>query len=481
LRREVSRALCATIPCSPGVSNRVPAQLRVLWSGFFDTQSALVEEYERDTRPTLVIVSSEGDEAAALRFLRPSDDVCAFNSPPAVFVERIGRLAALSQEIDRLRGFVLRDQLTGLPNRSALEAEFTRRASADTGRALHGLLMLDIDHFKSLNDRHGHAAGDQVIVTIAHRLREAAQSDDFVARIGGEEFAILMCRDDPASLVREAEAIRQCVGREPIGLGGADGHQASVTLSGGLCSCPEGSNVDEAVAKADAALYAAKAAGRNRLTTHDALVTDAAASGQDIKTRTFQNVTKVVTERVTNLITLFGAGLVEEAKREARTDPRTQLHNPRYFEERIAREIDLARKDGRSLSIALIDIDEFGKFNKDYGVTTANRVLRHFADIAAARVRSVDWLARYGGDEFVVVVQGTAEEARLVGERIRADLERAQVDTGDEKSGGTTVTVSIGVAQFTRDMRDADDLLKRASQALREAKRLGRNQVQVAT
>lgn len=181
-----------------------------------------------------------------------------------------------------------------------------------------------------------------------------------------------------------------------------------------------------------------------------------------------------------NLITLFGAGLVEEAKREARTDSRTQLHNPRYFEERMSRELDLVRKDARHLSIALIDIDKFGRFNKDYGVTIGDSVLRQVADIAAAHVRSVDWLARYGGDEFVVVVHGSVEEARLVAERIRSHLERAKFTAGEMDAVDVTVTVSIGVAQFSPAMRSVEDLLQRASLALNEAKHLGRNRVNVA-
>jgi diguanylate cyclase (GGDEF)-like protein len=193
----------------------------------------------------------------------------------------------------------------------------------------------------------------------------------------------------------------------------------------------------------------------------------------DVRVQHFRNVTQVVTERVANLVTLMGQQLVESAQREARRDKLTQLNNRRYFDRRIVREMELARKDARPLSIAVFDLDRFGDFNHKYGMPVADRVLRIFANIAASRIRPVDWLARYGGEEFCLVMPATLDEAVTAAERVRTAVEAEPIDCPGRRP--LRVTVSAGVTQFTPEMRDADALVQRASEALIEAKNAGRN------
>jgi len=151
------------------------------------------------------------------------------------------------------------DPLTGLQNRRAL-SELVEGA-ATVGPI--GLLLLDLDHFKSVNDQHGHAVGDAVLVAVAEMLRGALRGDDRAFRVGGEELAILLPGADFQGARATAERLRERLAatRIPIGPGGA----LSVTASIGLSVWSTERSFDEACAAADAALYRAKAGGRNRV------------------------------------------------------------------------------------------------------------------------------------------------------------------------------------------------------------------------
>lgn len=156
------------------------------------------------------------------------------------------------------------DALTGLANRraTAQRLDALPAAVADGPRA--ALLLLDIDHFKKVNDEHGHEMGDRVLVALADCLRAACDANDVVARWGGEEFLVLRPQTSRAAAHALAEHIRAAVERLVIPLPG--GQATSVTVSIGLASCPYFPGQEDwqgAVRMADRALYAAKHSGRN--------------------------------------------------------------------------------------------------------------------------------------------------------------------------------------------------------------------------
>jgi two-component system cell cycle response regulator len=160
------------------------------------------------------------------------------------------------------------DRLTGLPNRRYLERRLDE-ALAAAGRTRRPLVLAlaDLDHFKQINDRHGHAAGDAVLCHAADALRAAFRRTDVIARYGGEEFVILLPEADPASALERLEAFRTDLAERPVALGAA---LAAVTLSIGLAVFPaDGETAAELLASADRRLYAAKQAGRNRLQASD--------------------------------------------------------------------------------------------------------------------------------------------------------------------------------------------------------------------
>ena len=154
------------------------------------------------------------------------------------------------------------DGLTGLPNKRAVTDTLKRMfAQAATERSPLALLMLDLDHFKQVNDQRGHAVGDQVLANVGAVMRGAMRSRDFAGRNGGEEFAILLPDTEIPAALRIAERVRATIAE--MSLPGTD---VAVTVSVGVAGYPEHASTPDRLARlADAALYLAKRQGRNRV------------------------------------------------------------------------------------------------------------------------------------------------------------------------------------------------------------------------
>lgn len=175
----------------------------------------------------------------------------------ALDIERAALTKTLKQQADI-------DGLTGILNRGALDRLAADLATVDGGPEQIGLILLDLDHFKMINDSFGHAAGDEVLKEVARRLKQGVRPGDSVARFGGEEFAVLLVENSSEAPHDIAERLRNALQSSAFKLG--PGENLVVTASFGVAALPNrpGSWVD-LVANADRALYAAKAAGRNRV------------------------------------------------------------------------------------------------------------------------------------------------------------------------------------------------------------------------
>ena len=153
-----------------------------------------------------------------------------------------GRLQEQAVEIEAHMSRSLTDALTGLPNRREFNARLEERMGAwNRRRDVFSLLLLDVDHFKKLNDRHGHLAGDQVLATIGRALRGAIRREDAVARFGGEEFAILLPSTSLEQAIQAAQKVREAVARVAISRGN---QQITVTVSGGLATIAANERVE---------------------------------------------------------------------------------------------------------------------------------------------------------------------------------------------------------------------------------------------
>ncbi|MFU8851313.1 putative bifunctional diguanylate cyclase/phosphodiesterase [Micromonospora sp. SL1-18] len=155
------------------------------------------------------------------------------------------------------------DALTGLSNRRHLLDEGTEQLTTQHAAGVTALVLIDLNHFKEVNDTLGHGAGDRVLMQVADRLRGAARPDDLVARLGGDEFAVLL-RGLPAPAVaaHRADTLLAAL-HEPIDL---DGMRISVEASGGIAVAPASGGMPELLRRADVAMYQAKRSGRRTST-----------------------------------------------------------------------------------------------------------------------------------------------------------------------------------------------------------------------
>jgi diguanylate cyclase len=170
----------------------------------------------------------------------------------------------LRGELELVQGLALTDPMTGLLNRRGFDYQMQRIGHG----SLQGctLLIVDIDHFKAINDAHGHLLGDKVIVAVANVLRACVGERGPIARIGGEEFAVLLSHTSSAGGVELAERIRAAVEQGKIRRGDTEESIGNVTVSLGVATSGDNDQFEAVIARADRALYQSKTAGRNRVT-----------------------------------------------------------------------------------------------------------------------------------------------------------------------------------------------------------------------
>ncbi len=185
--------------------------------------------------------------------------------------ERASMEGGLRQLAGRLQEESIRDGLTKVYNRRYLderlpiEMAFARRHGAELS-----VIMLDVDHFKTINDLHGHSAGDEVLTSIAAQMRGSMRSEDMIARFGGEEFTIVLRTTNLAGAHLVAERLRRLIAARPVRLPGRP-TPTPITISAGCASLAETRAAGQGplLAAADRRMYAAKQAGRNRVVSSD--------------------------------------------------------------------------------------------------------------------------------------------------------------------------------------------------------------------
>lgn len=216
----------------------------------------------------LMVTGNDSDEAKLQGFEQGADDYVTkpFQLDELLARIRAGvRIVALQKALmdtnERLEELSLTDSLTRVANRRAFDErlEYAFQHALRYERPL-SLVMVDIDHFKQINDTHGHDAGDRVLRTIADALGHSSRHSDFVARIGGEEFAVLLPETALFESMQFGEKLRCNIAIAPIATG-------AVTISIGVANMPHSrvASSNELFRAADQALYRAKANGRNRV------------------------------------------------------------------------------------------------------------------------------------------------------------------------------------------------------------------------
>ncbi|MEM7308210.1 MAG: GGDEF domain-containing protein [Planctomycetota bacterium] len=277
--RELTRILATTahvvgLFCRPSGSAHLSA-LEELCEPYLGMDRAELEAFLVDLEPaihetadmlSISLPQSESHGDILNRARAKMVDISLNTSADLQTAER--RASTLESENRELARRATTDKLTGLPNRAAFDArlaeEIDRRLRGGISRAL-GLVIFDVDHFKSFNDEHGHQAGDAVLERIGRVVREITRKSDFAARYGGEEFCIVLPQTTPYFLRMVSNRVREAIEREVIEF---EGEELRVTASfGGACLSQPTSPQDGPVLLklADQLLYRAKENGRNRV------------------------------------------------------------------------------------------------------------------------------------------------------------------------------------------------------------------------
>ncbi len=223
--------------------------------------AAVLRQSRRYLSMPIIFLSAERDRQLQRRARRLGGD--EFISKPIDMAELVNIVGLRAERAKALKNVMERDSLTGLLNhanfKDRVAIELAR--SARTGAQL-SVCMVDLDHFKKVNDTYGHLSGDKVIQTLSHSLRGALRKTDVIARYGGEEFAVLLLDTAQGDAQKVIDRVREQFGKIVFD---AAGQHYSVTLSAGLASARGETDVEAVLARADEALYSAKTAGRNQV------------------------------------------------------------------------------------------------------------------------------------------------------------------------------------------------------------------------
>ncbi len=189
-------------------------------------------------------------------------------------VETLGdhsaELENVKSKLEEYKKLADTDPLTHIWNRRAFDRRIARIYDSPKSIMFNALILADIDRFKAINDRHGHPVGDKIIQIIAGILQSQARDDMFVARTGGEEFAVII-EGSEESVFAFAERLRSAVGEAQFGNSTTGVNFGSITISMGICMASEAIGPEDLYSKADRALYRSKVDGRNRVTRHSVM------------------------------------------------------------------------------------------------------------------------------------------------------------------------------------------------------------------
>jgi diguanylate cyclase (GGDEF)-like protein len=401
----------------------------------------------------------------------------------------------LEQALKIIQELAIRDELTGTFNRRhLLKLIEDEKGRADRLTTSFCVCLLDIDHFKRINDTYGHSAGDVVLRTFAKAVEGNIRAIDSFGRYGGEEFLLMLPETDLDQALALAERVR--VGTERIDFTDVS-NTLTVTVSIGIARYQYGENVALTITRADQALYKAKATGRNRSIRHNSPDMLDKPAGPASFTEPLDGIPDPAKSEVVVLNQKHGekhgspgsslgvsaevlsADAHDNAEAEwrqaslAHYDPMTGLPNRHIFRDRLSHAMHRATRHNLMLALLTLDINKFKELNNALGYEKGDAALINVAERVKKCLRECDTVSRWDGDEFSIILEDVIDEngVHVVAQKIIEEFYEPMV-LGETEC---FLTLSIGVALFPDHDRDIDGLIKKVDAAMLRAKAAGQN------
>jgi len=376
-----------------------------------------------------------------------------------------GKLQEQARQIESHAAEARTDFLTLLANRRAFDDEIAQlvRVARESGQPF-SLAILDIDHFKRFNDSYGHQAGDEVLRRIARVLCANAREGDLAARYGGEEFAVLFPNTRIEQAQQFVEQIRESIDLAYFRYAGTSLH---VTASLGVAQIQPDEDAAGLIKRSDAALYAAKEAGRNQGQWHD---------GQAIHPIPRRQAAKPEAEPVpepaaTREPAALSKSEAPRADSEA-SNALSRLVNRTAFCTVLSNRLAECRRGSTPPAVVLARIDHFDRVVDDYGQAAGQIVQRTLAHFLLAAVREMDTVAYYDNVTYAMLLPGTSlVNAAQVCERLRRAVAASALPLAGRQ---ISFTISLGGAEANSN-DDLERILRRTGLALECATKAGGN------
>ena len=421
-----------------------------------------------------------GSDDKAQGVLITLDDITRLEEQNVQLKSMVDKLEKSQEQVqeknEELSYLATRDSLTGCLNRRSFEDGFEEKFSAaKTSGGELCCIMIDLDHFKLVNDNYGHSVGDAVIIMLAEILTSSTRESDLVGRYGGEEFCLVLPGMALENGLKMAERMRQRVEDESTKRY-PDGPHVSASV--GVASIRDNpDDPTELNVFADEALYCAKENGRNRVVGYSAIAEVEAESrareaDENLQESGAEPQIEVLQDRIVELEDI-ATQFSSELEYSKNYDSLTGLPNQGLFYDRLCQAIDRGDRNPQPAAVLIIDIEMFSQINARLGRTGGDELLKKLGERLNAIVRKSDEvsrlsLSRFAGDEFAVLLTDLTDEDQVtwVVKRL-IDVIRQPIVIDDNSFN---LTCNIGVSVYPGDAKDADGLLNNAMSAKQHCK-----------
>lgn len=392
--------------------------------------------------------------------------------------------AQVKEQNKELHFLATRDSLTGCLNRRAFNEMFDKAfKEARQNKSELSCVMVDIDHFKAVNDNYGHATGDVIIKLLAEVLTTNTRKIDLVGRYGGEEFCLVL----PGLSVDEAVAVAERI-RLRIKSESAARHENGprVTASLGVASIFDNPEDPGELNKfADEALYVAKESGRNKVVRWHPQTEFGVAAKAEAVVQKVEPIQSQLTEEDTltssklqlrvDELENIAAQISAELDYSKHYDPLTGLPNQILFYDRVAQVIERGQRYGHIAAMLVIDIGMFGMINATLGRASGDALLKAIAKRLNDNFRKSDditrlTLSRIGGDVFAVLVPELANQEAVTWMVNR--LMDSLAETIDIEGNSIYLTGHVGISLYPSDANSVDELINNAMTAKKFCKQI---------